>query len=381
MIVKMTDPYAGQLTYFRVYSGTLRSGDTVFNATRGRRERVGRLLRMHANKREDVDEVGCGHIGAAVGLRSVATGDTLCDPAAPVVLEAMHFPEPVISIAIEARAQEDQDRLSQALGRLMLEDPSFRVRTDPETGQTLLSGMGELHLEIICDRLRREFRVEANVGRPRVAYRETILGEATEVGRYVHQRGGRGQFGVVKLKLERAPGVGFEFVDQVTGGRIPREFLRPIQEGVREAMERGVLAGYPVVDVRAVLLDGEYHEVDSSELAFKIAASLAFQACARKAGLQLLEPIMAVEVVAPEESLGGVLGDLQARRGRVTAMARRGPVQVVAADAPLGEMFGYATALRSASQGRATFTMQFSRYAPVPVHIEQKELGRHQASA
>jgi elongation factor G len=368
----MTDPYVGQLTFFRVYSGTVESGDTVYNATKGRRERIGRLLRMHANKREDIKDIACGNIAAAVGLRTAATGDTLCDERRPIVLERMTVPNPVISIAIEPKTQNDMEKIGVALQKLSVEDPSFRVHTDPDTSQTLISGMGELHLEIIVDRLLREFKVEASVGRPQVAYRETITnGHPVEAeGRFVRQSGGRGQYGHAKIRLEALPaGGGYKFENAVVGGAIPREFVPAIDKGIQEAMQRGVLCGFPLTDVKVTLLDGSYHEVDSSELAFKIAGSFAFQEAARKAGLLLLEPVMSLEVVVPDDFLGEVMGDLAARRARITGLDARPGVQVVSADAPLATMFGYATDLRSRTQGRATFTMQFAHYAPVPAQI------------
>jgi elongation factor G len=368
----MTDPYVGQLTFFRVYSGTVESGDTVYNATKGRRERIGRLLRMHANKREDIKDIACGNIAAAVGLRTAATGDTLCDERRPIVLERMTVPNPVISIAIEPKTQNDMEKIGVALQKLSVEDPSFRVHTDPDTSQTLISGMGELHLEIIVDRLLREFKVEASVGRPQVAYRETITnGHPVEAeGRFVRQSGGRGQYGHAKIRLEALPaGGGYKFENAVVGGAIPREFVPAIDKGIQEAMQRGVLCGFPLTDVKVTLLDGSYHEVDSSELAFKIAGSFAFQEAARKAGLLLLEPVMTLEVVVPDDFLGEVMGDLAARRARITGLDARPGVQVVSADAPLATMFGYATDLRSRTQGRATFTMQFAHYAPVPAQI------------
>jgi elongation factor G len=370
----MTDPFVGQLTYFRVYSGTVESGQTVYNATKGKRERIGRLLSMHANKREEIKDLVCGNIAAAVGLRTAATGDTLCDETRPILLERMTVPNPVISIAIEPRTQADQEKIGVALAKLSLEDPSFRVHTDPDTSQTLISGMGELHLEIIVDRLLREFKVEAAVGRPQVAYRETIgnhrPGGVEAEGRFVRQSGGRGQYGHAKIRLEALPpGGGYRFENAVVGGAIPREYIPAIDKGIQEAMQRGVLVGYPVTDVKVTLLDGTYHEVDSSELAFKIAGSLAFQEGARRAGLVLLEPMMALEVVTPEEFLGEVMGDLAARRAKVTGLDARPGVQVITADAPLATMFGYATDLRSRTQGRATFTMQFAHYAPVPAQI------------
>ncbi|GBD29762.1 Elongation factor G [bacterium HR32] len=371
----MSDPYVGKLTYFRVYSGTLRAGSYVFNATKGVRERVSRILLMHANHREDIPEATAGNVVAAVGLRETTTGDTLCDEAAPIVLEAIQFPEPVISVAVEPKTKADSDRLSAALAKLAEEDPSFRVRFDPETGQTLIAGMGELHLEIITDRLVREFKVEANVGRPQVAYKETIRQPARGEGRFVRQTGGRGQYGHAVIEVEPLPrGAGFEFVDRITGGVIPREYIKPVEEGIREAMESGVLAGYPVVDVRAVLVDGSYHEVDSLQLAFKIAGSLAFKDAAQKAKPVLLEPVMKVEVTTPEAYMGDVLADLNARRGRIQAMEPRQGLRVITALVPLAEMFGYATELRSRTQGRAVYTMEFSHYEEVPATIADEIL-------
>ncbi len=366
----MTDPYIGMLTFLRVYSGHLESGASVLNSTRGKRERIGRLVKMHANKREEISEVYAGDICAAVGLRDTVTGDTLCDPAHPIVLEAIEFPEPVIQVAIEPKTKADQERLSEALAKLAKEDPSFRVGVDRETGQTLIAGMGELHLEIITDRLLREFNVDANVGRPQVAYRETIRRPAEAEGRFVRQTGGRGQFGVVVLRIEPlGKGSGFEFVDATKGGVVPRNFIPAVEEGIREAAESGVLAGYPMVDIRATLLDGKYHEVDSSEIAFKIAASMAFKEAAQKAGPILLEPVMDVEVVTPQEFMGDVIGDLNSRRGKIVSLKSRGNAQVIEALVPLATMFGYATRLRSLTQGRATYTMQFALYEPVPQQI------------
>ncbi|MDQ7801211.1 MAG: elongation factor G [Armatimonadota bacterium] len=371
----MTDPYVGKLTYFRVYSGTLRAGSYVFNATRGVRERVSRILLMHANHREDIPEATAGNVVAAVGLRETTTGDTLCDEAAPLVLEPIQFPEPVISVAVEPKTKADSDKLTAALAKLAEEDPSFRVRFDPETGQTLIAGMGELHLEIITDRLVREFKVEAHVGRPQVAYKETIRQPARGEGRFIRQTGGRGQYGHAVVEIEPLPrGSGFEFVDRITGGVIPREFIKPVEDGVREAMESGVLAGYPVVDVRVTLVDGSYHEVDSSELAFKIAGSLAFKDAARKAKPVLLEPVMKVEVTTPEAYMGDVLADLNARRGRIQAMEQRQGLRVITALVPLAEMFGYATDLRSRTQGRAVYTMEFSHYEEVPAAVAEEVL-------
>jgi len=366
----MIDPYAGQLSYFRVYSGTLRTGSYVYNASRDVKERIGRLLRMHANKREEIQEVSAGNIAAAVGLKHTKTGDTLCDQLHPLILEAMEFPEPVISVAIEPKTRQGQEKLSLALAALASEDPTFQARVDEETGQTIISGMGEFHLEIIVDRLLREFGVEANVGKPQVAYRETITQAAEAEGRFIRQTGGRGQYGHVHLKLEpQPPGMGFEFVSQLVGGVIPKEFVPAVEKGIREAMEGGILAGYPVVDVKAILFDGSYHEVDSSELAFKIAGSMAFKEAAKRAQPVLLEPFMRVEVVTPEEFLGEVIGDLNARRGRILGIDVRPAAQVIRAEVPLATMFGYATDLRSLTQGRATYIMQFSRYEPVPTHI------------
>jgi elongation factor G len=359
----------GDLTYVRVYSGVLQAGSTVYNASKGKRERVGRLLRMHANKREEIKEAEAGTIAAVVGMRITGTGDTLCDEKAPIVLESMLVPEPVISIAVEPKSQADEDKLSGALARLAAEDPSFRVHTDPESGQTILSGMGELHLEILVDRLTREYKVEAAVGRPEVAYREAIARKAKVDHVFKRQTGGRGQYAGVVLEIEpAAPGAGLVFEDETVGGTVPREYVPAVQKGIAEAMERGVLAGYPVIDVKASLLDGSFHEVDSSDMAFKIAASMAFQEAAKQAGLHLIEPMMGVEVITPEQFMGDVIGDLNARRGKVTGMEPRAGIQVVSAEVPLAEMFGYATVVRSKTQGRATFTMQFERYAAVPAH-------------
>ncbi len=373
----ISDPYVGKLTYFRVYSGRLGAGSYVYNATRASKERVSRILQMHANHREDIPEVSAGNVVAAVGLRETATGDTLCDEQHPIVLEAIKFPEPVISVAVEPKTRADEEKLGASLARLAEEDPTFKVRFDPETAQTIISGMGELHLEIITDRLLREFKVEANVGRPQVAYRETIRRPARAEGRYIRQTGGRGQYGHVWLEIEPLPrGGGIEFVDKITGGRIPREFIAPVAAGVREAADGGVLAGYPMVDVRATLVDGSYHEVDSSEMAFKIAGSMAFKAAAERASPVLLEPVMKVEVVTPDQYMGDVIGDLNARRGRIVAMEQRGPVRIIQAEVPLAEMFGYATALRSNTQGRATYTMEFSHYEEVPAGIAETLVAR-----
>jgi len=371
-----TDPFVGQLAFLRVYSGVLSSGMSVLNSTRSRKERIGRLLKMHANKREDVKEVYSGDIVAAIGLKRSSTGDTLCDEKRPVILEAMEFPEPVISIAIEPKSKTDQDKLGVALGKLAAEDPSFKVRTDEDTGQTIISGMGELHLEIIVDRLRREFKVDANVGKPQVAYREAISSAVRSEGRFVRQSGGRGQYGHVWLRLEPLPpGEGFVFEDKVVGGVVPREYIPAVKNGVQEAMKTGVLAGYPVVDVKVALVDGSHHDVDSSEMAFKIAGSMGFKAGCRQAKPVILEPIMEVEVVTPEEFLGDIMGDLNSRRSRILGIEARGRAQVVSAQVPLGEMFGYSTDLRSKSQGRATYSMQFSCYEPVPKTISEEIIG------
>jgi elongation factor G len=367
----MSDPYVGKLTYIRVYSGLIQSGDRVLNTTTGKTERVGRILQMHANHREERTEIGAGEIAAVVGFKNTTTGDTLAVDSAPIRLESMQFPEPVISVAIEPKTKSDQDKLGIGLQRLAEEDPTFRVRTDEETGQTLISGMGELHLEIIVDRLMREFSVDANVGRPQVAYRETA-GKAVEKieGRFVRQTGGRGQYGHAVIDLEPSePGSGYEFLDKIVGGKIPREYIPAVDLGIQEAMESGVLAGYPVVDVRVSLIEGSYHDVDSSEMAFKVAGSMAFKNAMQRAKPKLLEPVMAVEVVTPEEYLGDVMGDLNSRRGHVLGLEPRGNAQVITARVPLATMFGYATDLRSTTQGRATFTMQFDRYEEVPQSI------------
>jgi elongation factor G len=374
----MSDPYVGKLTYFRVYSGKLAAGGQIMNVTKNRRERVGRLLQMHANHREDKQAVFAGDIVAAVGLKHTTTGDTLSDPGQPVLLERMEFPEPVISVAIEPKTKADQDKLGKALGALSEEDPTFQVRTDDDTGQTIISGMGELHLEVLVDRMMREFTVSANVGKPQVAYRETITVPVEKVEeRYVRQTGGRGQYGHVIINLEpTGPGGGYEFVDKVTGGDIPREYIPAVDAGIQQAMEGGVIAGYPLVDVRATLTGGSYHDVDSSEMAFKIAGSMALKKAARQAKAVLLEPIMAVEVVTPEDYMGDVIGDLSSRRGRVEGMEQRGNAQVVRSRVPLAEMFGYATDLRSRTQGRATYTMQFDSYQQVPESIAQEIIAR-----
>ncbi len=378
----MSDPYVGKLTYFRVYSGKVRAGDRVLNVTTGKAERIGRLLQMHANHREEREEIGAGEIVAAVGLKNTTTGDTLATESAPIRLESMIFPEPVIAVAVEPKTKADQDKLSQGLQRLADEDPTFRVRTDEETAQTLIAGMGELHLEIIVDRLRREFSVDANVGRPQVAYRETISKRVDKVeGKFVRQTGGRGQYGHAVINMEpAAPGDGYEFLDKIVGGKIPREYIPSVDLGIQEAMEAGVLAGFPVVDVRVELVEGSYHDVDSSEIAFKVAGSMAFKNAMQRAKPKLLEPVMAVEVVTPEEYLGDVIGDLNSRRGRVEGLEPRGNAQAIRARVPLATMFGYATDMRSMTQGRATFTMQFDRYEDVPESIAGEIVSAAQGS-
>jgi elongation factor G len=370
----MSDPFVGKLTYFRVYSGKLNSGSYVMNASTGRKERVGRLLEMHANHREDLQQVGAGAIAAAVGLKQTTTGDTLCDPDKPVVLESIDFPEPVIDVAVEPKTKADQDKLATALQRLAEEDPTFRVRTNEETGQTIIAGMGELHLEIIVDRLMREFRVDANVGRPQVAYRETIRNPVQGVhGRFVRQTGGRGQYGHVVIDMApNEPGGGYTFENKIVGGAVPREYISSIDAGIKEAMEAGILAGFPVVDVGVTLVDGSYHDVDSSEMAFKVAGSMAFKEASKRAKPVLLEPVMAVEVVTPEDYMGDVIGNINSRRGQIEGMEPRGNAQVIRARVPLAEMFGYATDVRTMSQGRATYTMQFLHYAEVPHSIAEK---------
>jgi elongation factor G len=366
----MSDPFVGKLTYFRVYSGKLEAGGRILNTTTGRTERAGRILMMHANDREEQQEIYAGDIAAAVGLKQTATGDTLCAPDAPITLETISFPEPVVHVSIEPKTKVDQEKMSVALGRLAEEDPTFQVRTDEETGQTVISGMGELHLEVIVDRMRREFSVEAGVGRPQVAYRETVQAPAERVeGKFIRQTGGSGQYGVVYVNLEPAPGEGFDFVNRIKGGAVPSEFIPAVEKGIEEALETGVKAGYPMVDVRVSLIDGKYHDTDSSEVAFKIAGSLALKEAAKRAKPVLLEPIMAVEVVLPQEFLGDVIGDLSRRRGRIEGQEPRGNAIAVRATVPLAEMFGYATDLRSTTQGRATYTMQFERYAEVPAAV------------
>ena len=373
----MTDPYVGKLTYFRVYSGTVKSGQSLLNATSGKKERIGRLLVMHANKREEVEELHAGEIGAAVGLKNTKTGHTLCDPDHPILLESMNFPDPVISVAIEPKTKADQDKLALSLTKLAEEDPTFKVRTDEETGQTIISGMGELHLEILVDRLLREFKVEAQVGRPQVAYRETLR-KAHEINhRFSKQTGGKGQFAHVVMNIEpNEAGKGFEFVNLIKGGAIPNEYIPAVERGVRDAMDGGILAGYPIVDVKATLLDGSSHDVDSSEMAFRICAAMAFKEAAKKANPVILEPYMDVEVVVPGEYLGDVIGDLNGRRGQIAGTVLRPDAQVVAALVPLSSMFGYATSLRSATQGRAIYSMQFSRYQEVPKKIAEDVIAR-----
>jgi elongation factor G len=363
-----TDPYVGKLTFFRVYSGSIPAGSHVLNATRGKKERIGRILQMHANKREEREDIFAGDIAAAIGLKNVKTGDTLCDPKHPIILEAMKFPEPVIAVAIEPKTKADQDKLGNGLGKLADEDPTFQVHTDDETGQTIISGMGELHLEIIVDRLRREFGVDANIGRPQVAYRETIREASKKVeGKFVRQTGGRGQYGHVVINIEPTEaGVGFLFEDKIRGGSIPREYISSVEQGLKEALGSGVLAGFPILDLKVELIDGSYHDVDSNEMAFRIAGSMALKEGVRKSKPVLLEPVMDVEVVTPSDYMGDLIGDLSSRRGRIGGMADRGDAQVIGASVPLGEMFGYSTTLRSLSQGRAVYTMQFSHYEEVP---------------
>lgn len=368
----MSDPYIGRLVFFRVYSGKLSTGSYVYNATIGKKERIGRIVRMHANDREEVQDVFSGEIAAAVGLKETFTGHTLCDEDHPIILESITIPEPVIDIAIEPKTKADQEKMGVALQKLAEEDPSFHVRTDEETLQTILSGMGELHLEILVDRMKREFNVEANVGKPQVAYKEAIKGEAEGEGKFIRQSGGRGQYGHCWLRVAPAErGKGYEFVNDIKGGVIPKEYIQPINKGIREAMQRGVAAGYPMLDVQATVYDGSYHEVDSSEAAFKIAASMAFRAACEKAGVSILEPIERVEVVVPEQYMGDVIGDLNSKRGQVNSMEDRNDVKVINAEVPLAEMFGYATSLRSMTQGRGSYTMEFDHYAPVPSNVQQ----------
>jgi elongation factor G len=371
----MNDPYTGQLTFFRIYSGSLKSGDSVFNPTKGKKERIGRLLKMHANKREEIQEASAGDIFAAVGLKYTTTGDTICTEKEPIILESMSFPEPVISVALEPKTKSDVEKLGVSLHKLTLEDPSFKVKTDEETGQTIISGMGELHLEIIVDRLLREFKVEANVGRPQVAYRETISKMVKSEGRFIRQSGGRGQYGHAWLTLEpQPPGKGFEFVNKIVGGAIPREYIPAIEKGVAEAMDKGVLAGFPMVDVKVTVIDGSYHDVDSSEMAFKIAGSMGFKEGARRANPILLEPLMSIEIITPEEFVGQVVSDLNSRRGKTMRVEYRKGTNVITGEVPLANVFGYVTDLRSLTQGRATFTLQFSHYSPVPSSVSEEIL-------
>jgi elongation factor G len=378
----MNDPYTGQLTFFRIYSGSLKSGDSVFNPTKGKRERIGRLVKMHANKREEIQEVSAGDIFAAIGLKYTTTGDTICSEKQPIILESMQFPEPVISIAIEPKTKGDLEKLGTSLRKLALEDPSFKVKTDEETTQTILSGMGELHLEIIIDRLLREFNVEANVGEPQVAYRETITKMIKSEGRFVRQSGGKGQYGHVWLTLEpQTPGKGFEFINRIVGGTIPREYIPAVEKGIVEAMEKGVLAGFPMVDIKVTLIDGSFHEVDSSEMAFKIAGSIGFKEGARQANPILLEPMMSIEIITPEEFMGGVISDLNSRRGKTTKVEYRSGTNMITGEVPLANMFGYATDLRSLTQGRATFTLQFSHYSPVPYSVSEEILSQQKRVA
>ncbi len=375
----MTDPFVGQLTFIRVYSGQLKTGDSVYISGKGKTERIGRLLQMHANKREEISEVYAGDICACVGLRNVTTGDTICDKNKPILLESIEFPAPVISVAVEPKTKGDQEKMGIALGKLAQEDPTFRVHTDPETGQTIISGMGELHLEIIVDRMMREFNVQANVGKPQVAYRETIRKATEAEGKFIRQTGGRGQYGHVKIRIEPMPaGGGYEFVNEIVGGSVPKEYIKPVDQGIKEAMEGGILAGYEMVDIKAILLDGSYHEVDSSEMAFKIAGSMAFKEAARKASPVLLEPVMSVEVVVPEDFAGAIIGDLSSRRGHLQGMEHRAGSQVIKAKVPLSEMFGYATQMRSNTQGRATFSMHFARYEEAPRAVAEEIIAKVQ---
>jgi len=375
----MTDPFVGQLAFIRVYSGQLKTGDSVYNVGKQRSERIGRLLKMHANKREEISEIYAGDICACVGLRNVTTGDTICDEKHPILLESIEFPAPVIAVAVEPKTKGDQEKMGLALAKLAQEDPTFKVHTDPDSGQTIISGMGELHLEIIIDRMMREFSVEANVGKPQVAYRETIRKAAEAEGKYIRQTGGRGQYGHAKIRLEPQPaGKGYEFVNEIVGGAVPKEYIKPIDQGIKEAMEGGVLAGYEMVDVKATLYDGSYHEVDSSEMAFKIAGSMAFKEAARRASPVLLEPVMSVEVVVPEDFAGAIMGDLSSRRGRIEGMEHRAGSQVIKAIVPLAEMFGYATHMRSSTQGRATYSMHFARYEEAPRAVAEEIIARVQ---
>jgi elongation factor G len=377
----MTDPFVGQLAFIRIYSGQLKTGDNIWLPGKNKRERIGRLLKMHANKREEISEIYAGDICACVGLRTITTGDTICDETSPVVLESIVFPAPVIAVAVEPKTKADQEKMGVALGRLAQEDPTFKVNTDPDSGQTIISGMGELHLEIIIDRMMREFHVEANVGKPQVAYRETIRKPSQAEGKFIRQTGGRGQYGHVKIKLEPNPGKGYEFENEIVGGSVPKEFIKPVDHGIKEALEGGILAGYPMVDVKAILYDGSYHDVDSSEMAFKIAGSMAFKEAARRATPVLLEPVMSVEVVVPEDFMSAIIGDLNSRRGRIEGMEHRAGSQVIKAMVPLSEMFGYATQMRSNTQGRATFSMHFARYEEVPRSVSDEIIARVQGRA
>jgi len=377
----MADPFVGQLTFIRVYSGQLKTGDSVLNTGRRRSERIGRLLKMHANKREEISEILAGDICAAVGLKGVSTGDTICNEDHPIALESITFAVPVISVAVEPKTKADQEKMGMALGRLAQEDPTFKVHTDPDSGQTIISGMGELHLEIIVDRMMREYKVEANVGKPQVAYRETIRKHSEAEGKYIRQTGGRGQYGHAKIKLDPQPaGTGYEFVNDIVGGSVPKEFIKPIDQGIQEALEGGILAGYPMVDVKATLYDGSYHDVDSNEMAFKIAGSMAFKEAARKASPVLLEPVMAVEVVTPEDYAGVIMGDLSSRRGRIEGMEHRAGSQVIKAIVPLAEMFGYATHMRSSTQGRAEYSMHFARYEEAPRSVAEEIIAKVQGT-
>jgi elongation factor G len=377
----MADPFVGQLTFIRVYSGQLKTGDSVLNVRTGKTERIGRLLKMHANKREEISEILAGDICAAVGLKNVGTGDTICNDDHPIALESITFAVPVISVAVEPKTKADQEKMGMALQRLAQEDPTFKVHTDPDSGQTIISGMGELHLEIIVDRMMREYKVEANVGKPQVAYRETIRRHAEAEGKYIRQTGGKGQYGHAKIYLDpQPPGLGYEFVNDITGGSVPKEFIKPIDQGIREALEGGILAGYPMVDVKATLYDGSYHDVDSNEMAFKIAGSMAFKEAARKASPVLLEPVMAVEVVTPEDYAGVIMGDLSSRRGRIEGMEHRAGSQVIKAIVPLAEMFGYATHMRSSTQGRAEYSMHFARYEEAPRSVSEEIIAKVQGT-
>jgi elongation factor G len=373
----MTDPYVGKLTFFRVYSGKCSTGDGVLNSSTGNRERIGRLVQMHANKREEITELFAGDIAAGIGFKKVTTGHTLCSQDSPIILEAMTFPEPVVDVAIEPKSKADEEKMGVALQRLSEEDPTFRVRTDEETSQTVISGMGELHLEIIVDRMKREFAVDANVGKPQVAYRETITAAAEQRHRFVRQSGGKGMFGDVSIRIEpQTPGTGFTFENEIVGGSIPKEYIPAVEKGIEEALKNGIVAGYPMVDIMVRLVDGSYHEVDSSEMAFKIAGSMAFKEACAKAKPRLLEPIMDVEVVVPEEYMGDIIGDLSSRRGRIGGMFQRGTARVIAASVPLAEMFGYATRMRSISQGRAVYSMQFSRYEALPLAVAEEIIAK-----